>query len=80
LDEYRTKLETTENELKRYVGLYNSIRGECDTLKAIQIDGEININEYKSMKEMHELSKQKIFELRQEIQKYQFQRGYGAKK
>ena len=80
LDEYRKKLLTTENELTRYVGLYNSIRGECDILKSIQIDGDININEYKSMKEMHELSKQKIFELRQEIQKYQFQRGYGAKK
>ena len=37
------------------------------------------VKEFNTMKEMHEMSKKKVFELRQEVQKMQYQRGYISK-
>jgi chromosome segregation ATPase len=76
---YKNKIEFIENEINNFRNANDELKTECNRLNICKIDGSISIKEFNTMKEMHEMSKKKVFELRQEVQKMQFQRGYVSK-
>ena len=77
---YKNKIELLESCLNDFRTANDGLKKECDRLNTCNIDGSISIKEFVLMKETHDVSKKKVFELRQEIQKMQYQRGYITKK
>ena len=77
---YKNKIELLESDLNSFRTINDGLKKECDRLNTCKVDGSISIKEFIMMKETHDISKKKVFELRQEIKKMQFQRGYITKK
>ena len=76
---YKNKIELLESSLNDFRTANDGLKKECDRLNTCKVDGSISIKEFIMMKETHDISKKKVFELRQEIKKMQFQRGYITK-